>query len=71
MGYNTKHVMDKYNISKPTINSWIKKGLISEPERDWRGWRIWNEENIRQIGEVIMEKQSQYCVGSDIEDDKE
>jgi adenine-specific DNA-methyltransferase len=70
MGYSTKYVIDKYNISKPTINAWIKRGLISEPERDWRGWRMWSEENIQEVGSVIMVKQSQYSVGSDKENGK-
>lgn len=70
MSYSTKHIIDKYNISKPTINAWIKKGLIAEPERDWRGWRVWSEEAIQQIGDIIMEKQSHYCSGGGKEDEE-
>lgn len=70
MNYNTKFIVNKFNISKPTINAWIKKGIISEPERDWRGWRIWNEKNIKEISSVIMEKQNQYIVGSGKEDEE-
>ncbi|EOR24451.1 modification methylase [Clostridium sartagoforme AAU1] len=68
MKYNTKYIIDNFKISKPTINSWIRQGIIDEPERDWRGWRIWKEDNINQIDEVIKEKQSKYNLGGTIDE---
>lgn len=63
MSYSTKDIIEQFNISKPTLNSWIKKGLISAPHRDWRGWRLWEESNVNEISTVIREKQEQYSVG--------
>jgi predicted site-specific integrase-resolvase len=34
-------------ISKNTLFRWIKKGVLGEVEyRDWRGWRLFNQEQI-------------------------
>lgn len=51
----TKDIVDKYNISKPTLNNWIATKQISEPKKDWRGWRIWDEKLIEEI-EYLLEK---------------
>jgi len=33
-----------------------KQGLISSPPRDWRGWRMYNEDHLEQVKKVIEEK---------------
>lgn len=53
--YLTKDIVDRYNISKPTLNKWIATNQISEPKKDWRGWRIWDETSIKEI-EALLEK---------------
>ncbi|WP_347707745.1 DNA adenine methylase [Clostridium sp. 1001275B_160808_H3] len=52
----TKDIVKKYDISKPTLNQWIDANKISEPKRDWRGWRIWNESLIEEIEDLINDK---------------
>ena len=51
----TKDIVEKYNISKPTLNNWIATKQISEPKKDWRGWRIWDEKLLKEI-EILLEK---------------
>ena len=43
-------------ISKKTLFLWEKQGLISSPPRDWRGWRMYNEDHLEQVKKVIEEK---------------
>lgn len=32
-----------------TIRRYIKRGLISEPKREWNGWRVFTDLHINQI----------------------
>lgn len=45
----TEDIMRKFDISRQTLYRWIKENEISEPDRDWRNWRIWRENNILEI----------------------
>ena len=49
----TEDIIKKFDISRQTLYRWIKKKEISEPDRDWRNWRIWRENNILEIKEKI------------------
>lgn len=51
----TKDILKRFNISRQTLHNWIASEQISMPEKDWRGWRMWNEESIKQI-EMLIEK---------------
>lgn len=53
----TKDIINKYNITKPTLNNWITTKQISEPKRDWRGWRIWDDNILKEI-ELLLDKKS-------------
>ncbi|NFL91055.1 DNA methyltransferase [Clostridium botulinum] len=52
----TKDIIDKYDISRQTLYNWIHEGLIKEPQKDWRGWRIWNNDCLKAIEKLISEK---------------
>ena len=45
----TQEILKKYDLSRQTLYRWIKQGLITEPKRDWRNWRVWTNENIIEI----------------------
>ncbi|MCD4654914.1 MerR family transcriptional regulator [bacterium] len=51
--YRTNDVCRMFDISKPTLFKWEKEGKISQPERDWRGWRIYTERHIAEIRDII------------------
>ncbi len=45
-------------ISSKTIARWEKVGKVNRPKRDWRGWRVYDEEDllkIKQFREAITE----------------
>ena len=44
-------VAQRAGVSKNTLLRWLSKGLIEEPDRDWRGWRVWTEkEAVAVVG---------------------
>ena len=45
-------------ISAKTIMRWEKMGKIKKPLRNWRSWRVYDENDliqIRQLHEVLIE----------------
>jgi len=45
-------------ISAKTIVRWEKMGKIKKPKRDWRSWRVYDENDliqIRQLHEILIE----------------
>jgi DNA-binding transcriptional MerR regulator len=45
-------------ISAKTIIRWEKMGKIKKPKRDWRSWRVFDENDliqIRQLHEILIE----------------
>ena len=45
-------------ISTKTIIRWEKMGKIRKPKRDWRSWRVYEEDDlaqIRHLHEVLVE----------------
>ena len=37
------------NIGRSTLLRWLEKGVLEEPIRDRRGWRIFSEEDLKRI----------------------
>lgn len=54
--YKTKEICDRFDISRATLFRWESEGLLSGVERDWRGWRIYTEDNLRNIDRIIKGK---------------
>ncbi len=45
-------------ISAKTIIRWEKLGKIRKPKRDWRSWRVYDEDDlfqIRQLHEILFD----------------
>jgi DNA-binding transcriptional MerR regulator len=45
-------------ISAKTIMRWEKLGKIKKPRRNWRSWRVYDENDliqIRQLHEILFE----------------
>ena len=51
-------VAEMLGVSPKTLARWEKIGKIRKPKRDWRGWRVYNQEDvdhIRQFHEAVFE----------------
>lgn len=42
-------VAEIIGVSAKTIARWEKLGKICKAKRDWRGWRVYHEEDLLQI----------------------
>jgi adenine-specific DNA-methyltransferase len=51
-----QEVADMFGISKNTLFGWEEKGKISKIPKDWRGWRMYNQNHLKQVKKVIDEK---------------
>ena len=38
-------------VSSKTLARWEKNGKIRKPKRDWRGWRVYDPNDVQQIKE--------------------
>lgn len=48
--YRTAEACKKAGVSKNTFIRWIKEGILSDVEkRDRRGWRIFTEEELKNL----------------------
>ena len=54
--YKTNEICDRFDISRATLFRWESEGLLAGVERDWRGWRVYNESNLRAIEKIIKGK---------------
>lgn len=42
-------VAEMIGISAKTIMRWEKSGRIRKPKRDWRGWRVYDQQDVEII----------------------
>ncbi len=54
--YKTKEICDRFDISRATLFRWEGEGLLSGVGRDWRGWRIYSENNLKVIEKISRGK---------------
>ena len=54
--YKTKDICDRFDISRATLFRWESEGLLTDVERDWRGWRVYGDGNLREIEKIIRSK---------------
>ncbi|MEW6542038.1 MAG: MerR family transcriptional regulator [Nitrospirota bacterium] len=52
--YKTIEVCKLFDVSRATLFRWEREGLISGPSRDWRNWRVYTDQNIREIKRIIQ-----------------
>jgi len=51
--YRAHEVCTMNRISKSTLLRWIRKGIIEDTSRrDWRGWRLFSQDELQRIKEV-------------------
>ena len=47
--YTTAEVAKEVGICKSTLLRWIHEGLMPDVGRDWRGWRVWRNDDIERV----------------------
>lgn len=54
--YKTKDICALFDISKATLFRWESEGRISNVGRDWRNWRLYSDQNIKEIKKIISRR---------------
>jgi len=54
--YKTNEICSRFDISRATLFRWETEGLLDSVERDWRGWRVYNDGNLRAIEKIMKSK---------------
>ena len=44
-------VAEMVGISPKTLARWEKSGKIRKPKRDWRGWRVYEKDDLVKLKE--------------------
>ncbi|MFP4055885.1 MAG: MerR family transcriptional regulator [Candidatus Brocadiia bacterium] len=39
----------RVGVSPKTLLRWEKAGKVQKPKRDWRGWRVYEEEDVNEL----------------------
>lgn len=55
----TKDILEEFQISRQTLYNWGKSGILTEPEKDWRGWRMWTDQHVKEIESIIRKKENE------------
>ena len=45
-------------VSKNTLLRWLDEGLVEDVQRDWRGWRVWTQQDIERVKAFKLEYHS-------------
>ncbi len=54
--YKTSEICNRFDISRATLFRWESEGLLRGVQRDWRGWRVYSENNLQTIEKIIKSK---------------
>jgi DNA-binding transcriptional MerR regulator len=46
-------VADKIGVTTKTLIRWEKAGKINKPKRDWKGWRIYLQEDLEALERLV------------------
>ncbi len=44
-------IATRIGVTTKTIMRWEKAGKVATPKRDWRGWRIYEKEDLKRLKE--------------------
>ena len=54
--YKTSDICNRFDISRATLFRWEGEGLLTGVGRDWRGWRIYSDSNVKAIEKIMKSK---------------
>jgi DNA-binding transcriptional MerR regulator len=58
LGFKAHQVCELFDISKATLFRWERDGVIDQPARDWRNWRLYTRKNVDEIEKVIRARKA-------------
>jgi len=44
-------VAERIKVTPKTIIRWEKAGKVNPPKRDWRGWRVYDKDDLKKLKE--------------------
>lgn len=42
-------VAERIGVTTKTIVRWEKTGKVTRPKRDWRGWRVYDKDDLKRL----------------------
>lgn len=42
-------VAERIGVTPKTIARWEKAGKVNVPKRDWRGWRVYDKNDLKEL----------------------
>lgn len=42
-------IAEKIGVTTKTIVRWEKSGKVAKSKRDWRGWRIYDKDDLKRL----------------------
>ena len=42
-------VAERIGVTPKTIVRWEKTGKVNRPKRDWRGWRVYDKQDLKLL----------------------
>lgn len=54
--YSAAEICRMFDVTKTTLFKWEKEGKLPKVKKDWRGWRVFTDDNIKEIRSIIQEK---------------
>jgi len=52
-GWTRTEVAAALHVTPRTLYNWEREGKIPAPERDWRGWRRYTEEQVTRLRQLL------------------
>ena len=57
--FKSAEVAELLGVTKQTLLNWLRRGLVSEPERNpATGYRLWTEKDIERGRRMLRERSS-------------
>ena len=46
-------VAEQLGVTSKTITRWEKSGKIKKAKRDWKGWRVYSENDVHEMKSLV------------------
>ena len=57
--FKSAEVAELLGVTKQTLLNWLRRGLVTEPERNpATGYRLWTEKDVERVRRMLRERSS-------------